>query len=108
VAFKLRISDLLRGKPILEDAGDLQRFKFLDLGNRQVIRVNVVANIIEKYLSDGSSFSKQSDAAADHPRKKYLSFPRNSLLKRPLFSNSLSLVSVFLGSSSKILASSLM
>jgi hypothetical protein len=74
VAFKLRISDLLRGKPILEDAGDLQRFKFLDLGNRQVIRVNVVANIIEKYLSDGSSFSKQSDAAADPPRKKYLSF----------------------------------
>ena len=49
VAYKLRIGDILKGKPILEE----QRFKFLELGDKHIIRVNVVANVIEKYESEG-------------------------------------------------------
>ncbi len=55
-AYKLRIGDILSGKQILE--GD--KFNFLELGGKQIIRVNVVANIIDKFESEGE--------------KKYLSF----------------------------------
>jgi len=48
-AYKLRIGDLLRGKPVLNG----EKFSFLDLGNRQIIRVNVVANVIDKYEAEG-------------------------------------------------------
>lgn len=51
-AYKMRIGDLLKGKPIIEQ-GDIARFKFLELGNRQIIRVNIVANIVDKYSSEG-------------------------------------------------------
>jgi len=49
IAYKLRIGDILRGKPILEN----ERFKFLELGNKQIVRVNIIANIIEKFKSEG-------------------------------------------------------
>jgi len=55
-AYKLRIGDVLAGKPIIEE----DRFNFLELGNKQVIRANIVANVIEKYESQGE--------------KKYLAF----------------------------------
>lgn len=48
-AYKLRIGDILRGKPILED----ERLNFLELGDKQIVRVNVVANIIDKFESEG-------------------------------------------------------
>jgi len=48
-AFKIRIGDIARGKQILE--GD--RLTFLELSGKQVIRVNLVANIIDKYVSEG-------------------------------------------------------
>ncbi len=51
VAYKLRIGDLLIGKPIL----DKERFSFLELGNQKVIRVNIVGNIVDKYESEGES-----------------------------------------------------
>lgn len=67
-AIKLRIGDLSKGKPISEQAGEQQRFKFLELGNKNIVRVNIVANIIDKYASEGS------EAQGDTPaRKKYLS-----------------------------------
>lgn len=50
-AYKLRIGDILAGKQIING----ERFNFLELGNKQVIRVNVVANIIEKYESESAS-----------------------------------------------------
>jgi RecG-like helicase len=60
-ANKLRIGDILRGKPIIENENtENQRFKFLELGDKNIIRVNIVANIIDKYQSEGE--------------KKYLSF----------------------------------
>lgn len=49
IAFKMRIGDLLVGKPLLD--GD--RFRALELGDKQVVRVNVIANIIDKYVQEG-------------------------------------------------------
>jgi RPA family protein len=49
IAYKFRIGDLLIGKPVMD--GD--RFSFLELGNRKIIRVNIIGNIIDKYESEG-------------------------------------------------------
>ncbi|MEK6820350.1 MAG: OB-fold nucleic acid binding domain-containing protein [Nanoarchaeota archaeon] len=48
-AYKLKIGDILAGK----QAMDGERFNFLELGNRQIIRVNIIANVVEKYESEG-------------------------------------------------------
>lgn len=48
IAYKFRIGDLLVGKPIF----DGERFSFLDLGNKKIVRVNVVGNIIDKFIND--------------------------------------------------------
>ena len=63
IAYKLRIGDIMKGKPITEQAEEMTRFKFLELGNRNIVRVNIVANIVDKYESGGGD-----------DRKKYLSF----------------------------------
>jgi RPA family protein len=65
-AYKLRIGDLLNGTPIVEDVPQetadptqtstqttKERFRFLELGEKKIIRVNIIANIIDKYNSDG-------------------------------------------------------
>ncbi|MEK6918908.1 MAG: OB-fold nucleic acid binding domain-containing protein [Nanoarchaeota archaeon] len=57
VAFKLKIGDILRGQPIT-DPGNLDnsgnpRFKFLDLDHKEIIRVNIVANVVDKFSSEG-------------------------------------------------------
>jgi len=49
IAYKLRIGDLLAGKPIM----DAERFQFLELGEKKVVRVNVIGNIVDKYQSEG-------------------------------------------------------
>ncbi len=49
IAFKLRIGDVLAGKPIIE--GD--RFIFLELGGKNVVRINLIGNIIDKYGGEG-------------------------------------------------------
>lgn len=56
IAFKLRIGNILLGKPVLDN----DRFSFLELGSKRIIRVNVVGNIVDKYESEGE--------------KKFLSF----------------------------------
>ena len=48
VAYKLRIGDILSGKPILE----AEKLKFLELENKKIVRVNVIANIIDKFIQD--------------------------------------------------------
>lgn len=48
-AYKLRIGDILKGKPIIKEG----RFIFLEMGDKNIVRVNVIANVIEKYVSDG-------------------------------------------------------
>ncbi|MBI2043537.1 OB-fold nucleic acid binding domain-containing protein [Candidatus Pacearchaeota archaeon] len=49
IAYKLRISDLTNGNPILEG----ERFSFLDLNGKKIIRVNVIGSIVDKYSSEG-------------------------------------------------------
>jgi DNA-binding transcriptional ArsR family regulator len=48
-AFKLRIGDVLKGKPIISEG----RLLFVEIGDKKVVRVNIIANVIEKYVSDG-------------------------------------------------------
>jgi DNA polymerase III alpha subunit len=48
-AYKLKIGDLAAGKPIV----DADKLKFLELGDKQVVRVNIIANIIDKYIQEG-------------------------------------------------------
>ena len=49
VAFKLRIGDILVGKPSLN--GD--RFNFLELNGKNIVRVNIVGNIVDKFEREG-------------------------------------------------------
>jgi RPA family protein len=49
IAYKLRIGDILLGKPILE--GD--KFLYLELGNQKVSRANIIGNIVDKYDAEG-------------------------------------------------------
>jgi RecG-like helicase len=49
IAYKLRIGDLLAGKPVAEG----ERFIFLELGGRKIIRVNIIGSVIEKYSNNG-------------------------------------------------------
>lgn len=48
-AYKLRIGSLLTGKPVLEG----ERLKALDCGDKQVTRVNLIANVVEKFVQEG-------------------------------------------------------
>jgi hypothetical protein len=48
-AYKLRIGDILKGKPIISEG----RFLFLEIGDRKAVRVNLIANVIDKYVSEG-------------------------------------------------------
>lgn len=49
VAYKLRVGDIIKGKPIIEDG----RFLFLELGEKKVVRINLIANVVDKYVADG-------------------------------------------------------
>jgi RPA family protein len=49
IAYKLRIGDILLGKPIM----DGERFSFLDLNDKKIVRVNIIGNITDKYESEG-------------------------------------------------------
>ncbi|RLG12725.1 hypothetical protein DRN73_01610 [Candidatus Pacearchaeota archaeon] len=49
IAYKYRIGDLLIGKPIF----DGERFSFLELGNKKIIRVNIIGNIVDRYDAEG-------------------------------------------------------
>lgn len=49
VAYKLRIGSILSGKVILEN----DKLKSLELGDKNIIRINLIANIIDKYIQDG-------------------------------------------------------
>ena len=49
VAYKLRIGDILIGKPIF----DGEKFSFLEFGDKKIVRVNVVGNIVDRHEVDG-------------------------------------------------------
>ena len=49
VAFKLRIGSILSGKPVFEG----EKLKNLEVNGRNVSRVNLIANITDKYIQEG-------------------------------------------------------
>ena len=51
IAYKIRVADVTLGKPVM----DGERFSFLELGNKKVVRVNVIGNIVDRYQSEGES-----------------------------------------------------
>jgi RPA family protein len=55
-AHKIRIGNLLVANQIFEQS-DAQnpRLQFVELGNKKILRVNLIANIIDKYESEGES-----------------------------------------------------
>lgn len=59
IAFKFRIGDILSGKQIFNG----ERFQNLELDGRNILRVNVVGNIIERF--DSSSEKKYSFLTLD-------------------------------------------
>ncbi len=66
-AYKLKIGDILAGTPIVEDVPQeaspdptatpstiiKERFRFLELGDKKIMRINIIANIIDKFSSEG-------------------------------------------------------
>ena len=53
IAHKVRIGEILKGKPQLSQTDGRGRLNFLELGDKKIVRVNVIANVIEKYISEG-------------------------------------------------------
>lgn len=49
--YKFRIGDILIGKPITSEVNGNERFSFLELGDKKVMRVNIVGNIVDRYDS---------------------------------------------------------
>lgn len=49
IAYKIRIGELIGGKPLIE----MDRLKHLEVEGKHVVRVNVIANITDKYIQDG-------------------------------------------------------
>jgi len=51
-AYKLRIGEVFKGKQIFDE----DRFSFIELGDRKISRVNIVANVIDKYSSEEKQY----------------------------------------------------
>ena len=49
VAYKFKIGDILSGRQVVEN----ERLQHVEIDGKEVVRVNVIANVIEKYVSDG-------------------------------------------------------
>lgn len=49
IAYKMRIGDLLKGKPMMDEG----KFLFLELGDKKISRVNILANCVDKFIQEG-------------------------------------------------------
>ncbi|MBU2576594.1 MAG: OB-fold nucleic acid binding domain-containing protein [Nanoarchaeota archaeon] len=49
IAYKMRIGDVLKGKPMMDEG----KFLFLEMGDKKVVRINVLANCVDKYIQEG-------------------------------------------------------
>lgn len=70
VAYKLRIGSILAGKPIIEN----ERLKHIEIENKEVIRINLIANITDKIEQDGEkkySFLTLDDATGQISLKAF-------------------------------------
>lgn len=45
IAYKLRIGDVLKSKPVIDNG----KLLFLELGDKKVMRVNLIANVVDKF-----------------------------------------------------------
>ena len=54
-AYKLRIGDILIGNPITTNTENGERFSFLELGDKKIVRVNIIGNVVDKYESLGET-----------------------------------------------------
>ena len=53
-AHKLRIGDILKANQIFEESEALnKRLQFVELGDKKILRINIIANVIDKFESDG-------------------------------------------------------
>jgi len=53
-AYKLRIGDLLRANQIFEQTESLnKKLNFVEFGDKKIVRVNVIANVVDKFESEG-------------------------------------------------------
>ena len=70
IAFKLRVGDISSGKPKIE--GD--RFTHLELDGKNIVRVNLIGNIVEKFESSGEkqySFTTLDDGSGQIKLKSF-------------------------------------
>ncbi|MBS3088720.1 hypothetical protein J4402_02970 [Candidatus Pacearchaeota archaeon] len=49
IAYKMRAGDILAGKPVVAE----EKLQHLEINGREINRVNVIANIVEKYVQEG-------------------------------------------------------
>jgi RPA family protein len=49
IAYKMRIGDVLKGKPMMDEG----KFLFLEMGDKKVVRINILANCVDKYVQEG-------------------------------------------------------
>ncbi|MBI5804316.1 OB-fold nucleic acid binding domain-containing protein [Candidatus Pacearchaeota archaeon] len=49
IAYKFRIGEVLSGKQIVDN----ERLKYIEVGNEKVSRVNLIANVVDKFVKDG-------------------------------------------------------
>jgi len=54
LAYKIKIGDLLRGQQIFqENEGQNKWLKCVELGDKNIVRVNIIANVVDKFESEG-------------------------------------------------------
>lgn len=49
IAYKFRIGQILSGKPIIE----ADRLKHLEIEGKNIVRINLIANVIDKFIQEG-------------------------------------------------------
>ncbi len=49
VAFKMSVGDVLKSNPVYGD----DKFLFVELGDKKIVRVNILANCVDKFISEG-------------------------------------------------------
>lgn len=56
IAYKLRVGDLLKGQPIfMDNEGQNKWLKCIELGDKKIVRVNIIANVVDKFESEGQT-----------------------------------------------------
>lgn len=49
IAYKIRIGDILKGVPMMDEG----KFLFIELGDKKIVRVNILANCVDKFIQEG-------------------------------------------------------